>query len=208
MSSLDLSSIEGLDALTQLSLGSNQFETIDQLDLGRLINLQYLDLSDNPLGEVNFTKLAECGLLVSLVLRNTSLVTLNGSTFGDNLGHLYLQSNLIEEIEPNTFENLENLVDLNLSTNRLEVLKNGTFDGLSSLERLGLSGNGIVEIEEGAFDDLDNLFYLDLSNNQLSYVNENVFMGLPNMTTIDLRNNSFKDVNLPTNLCPDCIVLY
>lgn len=141
----------------------------------RLVNLQTLNLSNNPLVHNQFRLLQSLTSLKSLNLANTQRTLQN---------------------IPTSLDNLVNLSEFNLSCNNLNRIPDVIYT-LKSLKRLNISDNCIQELS-GEIDTFwPNLEVLNLSRNQLKalpqalskieklrrlYLNDNelVFEGIPN----------------------------
>ena len=116
-------------------------------EIGELINLMHLDLSENEL----------TGQIPSTIGNLSSLDT------------LYLHNNHLTYI-PESIGNLSSLVSLSFSDNQITSLP-GSIGNLSSLERLYLHNNNLTSIPE-SIENLSSLLDLYLYDNQLTSLPE------------------------------------
>ena len=144
--------------------------------LKHFCQLQYLDLSNNNIGEIVVDAFAGLG----------------------NLQSLDLGGNNIRVITKGAFAGLGNLQRLRVGSTgtTLEALEAafGTLWGQRKvkLRHLYLNRNGITMIKKGAFAGLENLRMLDLSGNQIEKIAENAFAGLENLQRLSLSGNPIK----------------
>uniref|UniRef100_A0A4W5KJY5 TIR domain-containing protein n=1 Tax=Hucho hucho TaxID=62062 RepID=A0A4W5KJY5_9TELE len=130
------------------------------------LNIEYLDLADNLIS--NIEDFAFLGLT--------------------NLESLDIARNKITQINANTFIGLQ-LTKLTLRLNKLHMLFAKQFSCLFKLQYLDLTQNLISNIEDFAFLGLTNLESLDIAKNKITQINANTFFGLHSLTWLDLRNN-------------------
>ena len=110
-------------------------------------NVIHLDLSGNPLGEINLNFQGTEGL------KTTEYLSLSGC---------HLKDFQIQE-----FTSLPKLYELNLSHNRLTALQQRTFLHTRQLARIDFTGNLLQSLSEMLFRPLNSLEYMDLSTNPL-----------------------------------------
>ena len=144
--------------VTKLSLDFNQLSGEIPEELGSLVNLQEMLLSENRLsGEIP----AELGNLTNLEWLGLGRNRLSGEIPGElgslaNLQYLFLSENQLSGEIPAELGNLSNLVALYLSANQLSGEIPGELGSLTNLQELYLSGNrltrclpeGLREIQE------------------------------------------------------------
>jgi len=140
-------------------------------EIGRLTNLQYLDLRNN-----NFSYIPkEIGNLHNLKYLNFSnnLLSSIPKEIANlvNLNFLFLNDNELS-ILPEEISQLVNLQILNLKINRLSYIP-GKINELVNLNLLDLNGNELSNLPD-SIGDLINLTTLDLSQNKLSVLPESV----------------------------------
>lgn len=218
LSSLPLNFFQSLE---HLDMSNNHFRKVPQLTK----NLQFLNLTHNPLGQIHETTkpmMIEHTDLEELHVCGTNLSVLASNDFLSftNLHRLYMSDNKISKISPGTFSVLEELHTLDLSNNRMEYLPQERLQGLLRLRLLNLSRNSLKEIEDlssdlislqvldisynqlekiskGLFRNLESLAELHLYGNWLSFISPDAFRSLKKLKTLDLGKNNFK--NLPIN---------
>ncbi|OCT87547.1 keratocan [Xenopus laevis] len=145
--------------------------------------------------------------------------------------YLYLQNNLIESLNEESFANATELKWINLNRNKLtnkniskNLLKNlksllylylddNDLEEVpaplpESIEQIRLSRNKISKVPEGVFIKLGNLTLLDLHHNQLtdSSFQADVFNGLNSLMQLNLAKNSLK--KMPPGLPLNTVQLY
>ena len=136
-----------------------------------MVNLEYLDISDNRLIKINafsFTKLIKLKML-----------NLSHNWLSDDIDYNYLSVGLDE------------LTRLDLSYNDFNYLSPSFFIQLkkNSLSHLYLNNNGLKTMEPFAFESLSSLRYLNLAANSLETIDSNVFYNLINLTQLILHSN-------------------
>ena len=102
---------------------------------------------------------------------------------------LFLDNNLISEVESGSFNDLSNLKRMEMSRNLLTTLRAGTFQGLVALTSLYLTGNKISFIQDNTFFTLKNLQKLYLGNNALGTLSHRAFHGLDSLTHLSIYQN-------------------
>jgi Leucine-rich repeat (LRR) protein/uncharacterized protein YjdB len=169
----DLSVLSGLIHLQSLKLQMNcKYDGFANVDgLKSLTNLKELDLSDNPIGDINGLK--DLTNLEKLNLGSTSLKDISALSGLKNLQYLNLNRNDIEDIS--SLSGLTNLQYLDLGMNPVSNIS--ALSKLTNLQTLLLSKQsnyGGVDYDKisdiSALSRLKNLMTLDLSYNQVSDV--------------------------------------
>lgn len=162
-----------------------------------------LRLENNRLAEIPifFSKtnsaLGNFDSLTDLNLRLNQIESvLRGSLYAlFTLEMLDLSFNLIERIDPYSFENLPILVELDLGSNQLSYLDPYTFYGLGSLRYLNLSSNRIESIDKRLFSFTVNLIYLDLDYNSLKIIEDGTFLALNYLKYLYLNSISVEEIS-------------
>ncbi|KAL9702474.1 hypothetical protein quinque_005992 [Culex quinquefasciatus] len=106
---------------------------------------------------------------------------------------LWLDRNVIEELDKEVFIGLTRLDVLGLSGNLLEHLAVDSFVEAHSLRRLVLSENPLVVPDEGPFLQLPELEELELANCNLTEVTHESFGGLEGLKSLNLAGNMFDE---------------
>lgn len=120
--------------------------------------------------------------------------TLDGLQYAPVLTHLYLDDNLLTELDPDALAALTELETLYLSNNQLSDIAAGTFAGQGALKELALDRNSFVALPQGSFAGLDGLTTLVLDGNALSVVPDQVFADVPLLETLRLRATGLTEV--------------
>nr|CAD7195691.1 unnamed protein product [Timema douglasi] len=151
---------------------SSSVSSVPSESLKPLVNLQYLDLSNNRLSSMPETSFH----------------------FLRKLRILELQDNQLDQVHKGTFQGgiHSSLEKLYLSYNNLNSINTHTFVDLSSLERLHLDDNRITRVERRAFMNMDRLKHLDLRGNKIHSISDEAFQNLPELQTLDLAYNELK----------------
>jgi len=160
-------------------------------DIGKLLRLRTLDLSDNALGELQQRSFEGLKSLTVLRLRNAGLKDLSPGAFGDlvQLRQLDLSDNLIKVLPDDGFQGLLSLRDLQLAGNQLQALQAPVFDELWNLLVLNLHGNRLRDLGASLFDSLARLRVLDLSYNRLAVLPDGLLTPLISLEELDVAGN-------------------
>ncbi|XP_043846291.1 toll-like receptor 4 isoform X2 [Dromiciops gliroides] len=182
LSDLELPSLELLDlsqnALNVLSCCSDNIFDTPKL---KYLNLSYnahIILSKNFMGLEN---------LVSLDLQHCTLKGLN------SLRHLRMAGNSFQDnILPDIFKNLSELVSLNISYCQLEQVHLSTMNSLLQLQVLDISHNNLQTFDPLICMPLSNLQVLNFSYNSITALDGQNLHKLPRtLVSIDLSGNPF-----------------
>jgi len=134
-------------------------------------------------------------------IKNTSLSRIQKDTFASFIpSHflvLFLQNNMITDIEEDSFVKLRMLVQLDVSENQLSFLRPSAFNGLIHLYELNLAFNRLEAINVAVFEKLPSLTGLNLYGNPIMHL-EGRFGHLPNLITLDLGSNRLTSVDAIT----------
>jgi Leucine-rich repeat (LRR) protein len=207
--------------LVSLSINNCKIQLINKGIFNSMLQLKNLELSGNEIESIEadsfLTEPFESNIL-ELFLSDNKLTkilqrTLNGLF---HLQILHLDKNEIEEIDENSFANLNKLKELKIESNKIKIIKNEMFFGETGLEILFLYQNSIENIESIPFNTLHSLKTLHLFSNRIKQIkfghfihlqkceelrldkNEigsfdaNTFIGLDNLKTLDLSGNKIK----------------
>lgn len=125
-----------------------------------------------------------------IFLQNNRITLLQQGHFSPAMVTLWIYSNNITFIDPNTFEGFVHLEELDLGDNRqLRTLAPETFQGLVKLHALYLYKCGLSALPEGIFSGLHNLQYLYLQDNHIEYLQDDIFVDLVNLSHLFLHGN-------------------
>ncbi|XP_036361051.1 leucine-rich repeat-containing protein 4-like [Octopus sinensis] len=113
-----------------------------------------------------------------------------------NVQSLDLNSNSIENIQSDTFQNLSSLMTLVLENNNIVKIEVNIFRDLPSLMTLLLNDNNIETIEKGAIRDLPSLMTLFLHNNNIGNIAVSALHNLPRLITLFLHNNNIRKLGV------------
>lgn len=177
-------------SITQFKMQSSKnFSEIPKQIIDTFQNLVYLDAA------IGLRTLPQLPMkLKQLSLGYNQLKTIDANAFDANdLEHINLQYNEINNIADSAFNGLTKLTTLNLYHNKLTILKRSTFNGATMLQNIDLSSNEIATIEDGAFD-LPHLKEILISDNKLKHLSDNIFRGAPHLQNIDLQRNQLEHI--------------
>ncbi|NXG38297.1 R4RL1 protein, partial [Dromaius novaehollandiae] len=125
-----------------------------------------------------------------IFLQNNQITLLLRGHFSPSMVTLWIYSNNITFIDPNTFEGFVNLEELDLGDNRyLRALAADTFQGLVKLHALYLYKCGLSSLPSGIFGGLHNLQYLYLQDNHIEFLQDDIFVDLVNLSHLFLHGN-------------------
>lgn len=187
-----------LSNLESLDLSEN---SIKELSFSKTLNLTQLSLSDNKnlnLQPSIFSSLKHLEILkLRNIVRNLTDYSIDPTVFKglDNLLILDLSLNWLKTIDPNLFSYTPKLERLDLSSNKLSNLNNEMFKHLVNLKFLNLSSNRILSIEIPTFEYLKNIETLLLNSNMLDQLVPKTFNGLSKLQFLCLNNNRYETVD-------------
>ncbi|KAG9511197.1 Leucine-rich repeat transmembrane neuronal protein 2 [Fragariocoptes setiger] len=144
-----------------LRFSGNNLSPLDTRQLKRL------DLSENPITQLQPSAFPPLGLLMEL----------------------YMEYCGVQRIDARAFRNIPNLMLLSLDHNQLEEINDGSFEGMPNLKRLELSSNlELSNFGKSAFANMPNLRYLNLNSNSIESLRAGI-SNLPHLTILDMRGN-------------------
>ncbi|XP_059763359.1 reticulon-4 receptor-like 1 [Balaenoptera ricei] len=125
-----------------------------------------------------------------IFLQNNRITLLQQGHFSPSMVTLWIYSNNITFIDPNTFQGFVHLEELDLGDNRqLRTLAPETFQGLVKLHALYLYKCGLSALPAGIFGGLHSLQYLYLQDNHIEYLQDDIFVDLVNLSHLFLHGN-------------------
>ena len=191
-----------------LDMSQNQLQVLHAdafhgLTFGRYCSRCILDISQNQLQVLHADAFQHLtfGKNGILDMSQNKLEVLPPKVFdGLTLNRLYLQSNDLAQLHPETFQGLNfqwrcsNCI-LDISQNKLQDLPPKVFDGLSSLGSLNLSHNELVSLPDDVFDGLMSLRSLRLEGNRLRSLGGRPFYWLEFLEELNLEQNQLTDLD-------------
>ena len=188
--------------VTGLSLYNSGLRGSISAEVGKLTELESLDLSYNSLSGSIPTAIGKLTKLGELELGNNSLRGRIPTDIGKltNLERLQLRRNSLTGRIPTDIGKLTNLEYLNLSGNSLTGRIPTNIGKLTNLEYLNLSGNRLSGSIPSAIGDLTNLEDLDLSYMNLSGSLPTKMSNLTNLQYLYLQNNRLRMGVLPGSI--------
>ncbi len=212
ISVIEVETFKYLPSLAYLNLGSNNIRELNdytfngffQISLNshatnkqttnKLYSLQNLDLSNNKIEMIKVNNLPS---LTNLNLSNNSLRKITDQTFLGlkNLRKLFLDQNLIEILNENSFSNLP-LSKINLIGNLIKVISKNSFDLLTDLGSLDLSNQLIEELPLYVLSNMPVLELLNLRNNNIYKLNGFSFFRLIKLSELNLQSNSINIIEI------------
>ena len=187
---------DSMEKLTSINLSNNTIEIIHSKLFDKNTNLQVINLENNYLKWINKRAYSKLSNLEILNLSYNFIVVLTENClFCENLIELYLNSNAIEMIGEDTFNEIPNLAHLALNDNNLCDVNKNAFLKTKQLRHLNLNKNRIPVIEPNWL--LDELMSFSLNNNCLKHVVEaDMFANARNLTDLDLSDNNVYGISV------------
>jgi insulin-like growth factor-binding protein complex acid labile subunit len=180
--------------LKSLSIKDCKLKKIERGIFNFMLQLKNILLSRNEIESIEndsfLTEPYESNTL-ELHLSENKLIKIKRGYFNGlfRLQILYLDKNQIEEIEENSFVNLNQLKELKIESNKVKIIKNEMFFGKSELEILYLYQNYIENIESIPFNTLRSLKKLYLFSNKITNIKFGHFIHLQNLDELRLDKN-------------------
>ena len=194
-------------------LSDNVFEgsVIRSLALNRCnlttVDAQLLHPISSSLKEFRWTNNAQPVFIANNMVEGIKLEVLsladNGISDPRFLKHvstdeLYLDGNILANIEFEKYPNLHKLKVLSLQRNNIQALRPNMFDIFDDLRELALDGNQFTTLDVELFSDLDDLKNLRLSSNLISQFIGNFSKDLKHVCSLNLDNNRIQ--SLPSEM--------
>lgn len=234
----DLNMIKNYSRLQRVDISNNQLDHIENVALlqyfvnlrvfitagNRLWNvheiihflpssIEFLDLSESFVGELNAISLLHLTALKTLKLRHTQLTIVHGfNPFEvlNNLMHLDISHNNLSDVnlstllKPLTKLNALNVAFCDIHTQFLAMASQLRI--IYPLRMLNISGNNIgVALDEHSLQSFANLEYLNMSNTSLSIATaaaaakqNSPFGGLRKLVILDISKNNLEKINFST----------
>ena len=139
---------------------------------------------------IQFIQLPEINFVISLKIRNQSIIHSNTFSHYKKLVHLDLSYNYINSLPSgklSAFKSLHRLFSLDISYNHLTHLEYQCFAGLRSLKIIRLEGNPLVHLSSNIWPESENLRHLSLQFN-ITYLSPDAFLGLVNLHVLNISN--------------------
>ncbi|KAI6178493.1 Leucine Rich repeat-containing domain protein [Aphelenchoides besseyi] len=181
--------------LVELRLMNNSLTAVPYL--GKLKNLQTLNLNRNELetvGEKSFDGLND---LVQLRLKKNKICSLPQSAFDElknRLELLDLSLNCFGAVPARVLRNFKLLKHLDLSSNSIDTLPDLQFMNLPELKEIRLSNNQIGNISSRSFVNVPALSHLYLRNNQLGAIDPSFLQNFKQLELIDVSRNRIQKI--------------
>jgi Leucine-rich repeat (LRR) protein len=184
-----------MSQLTKLILQNNQISSIQRETFDDLVALQTLDLSDNSLAHIDQNHFKRLSSLVHLNLSKNVLIRLEQGSyrFLNQLKELNLGFNSLFKVSVNTLFSNESMIlleNLNLQSNVINELDMNSFAGLEKLAELNLNDNDfkmkVIEKKTNSVIILPNLTYLKVRNAPIQLIGQ---FNLSNILEIDFTNS-------------------
>lgn len=192
--------------LSLLSLQGNKISEIEDFEFISLGNLAKLMLGENRLTRIKAAAFAGPDNIKILALQKNKLRNIEADSFKgmfmSNKTHftLNLGDNFIEQIEPGTFQNLNNLNYLLLDGNMISELREDEFARTTALVQLDLGSNKLTKVPEMLLDDMEELRFVSLDNNNIKELPVFFLRSTPNLWTVQLSFNKITENGLPAGL--------
>jgi Leucine-rich repeat (LRR) protein len=188
--------------IRNLNLNKNRIERIKENSFLYMDSLEWLDLHDNKILEIENNAFRGLSNLRSIFFFRWDKNFYNGieriyekTFYGlQKLETLDLNSNGIKLIEINSFSELKNLKILRLFFNKIDRITNGIFNNLSLVEELDLMQNRIIDIELHSFDGMEYLKKVNLHVNRIQKIRRYTFSNLKKIENLQLHQNEITEI--------------
>ena len=238
ISEIDSLAFEGVEnTVTELNLRSNNLTELPPV-LSELTILDTLDVSGNPLTNLNSTIMLNLGLSLEKLSISVELFSVfpKELRFLKRLKYLLINNIPFPSLNDDAFNGLSTLTEIVMSYSKLEKIpaaichietlrfftftlstnlkENGStiFDGcdqnITSLLSLTLDNNNISVFPAVVFKLFPNLTHLSLRNNNLQFIKDSSVMYNSSLTSLDLSGNRFLRIPAAVNRFLNLQVLY
>jgi len=192
--------------LISLTITNCKIQSISKGIFNQIPLLLNLSLTRNEIDSIeidSFSTESFRSKMLELYLSMNKLTRIKCGQFNGliNLRTLFIDKNLIEEIELKSFDMLGNLVRLNMKSNRIKMIKSDCLSSLNNLEIINLDTNQIEEIEMVGFKSFKSLRELNLHSNKLKVIHNKMFVDRADIVNLYLYQNSIESLEtIPFNL--------
>lgn len=185
--------------LYAFNAAGNEIENLEEV-IGYLSStVQKLNLSGNPVKNLNQNTFAKFISLRDLILSDTDLIIDEFNPFEHlrSLSNLDISHNNLSNVNfamlSNSLEQLQNFSAADCQIKNVsEVVKYlGPF-----VEKLDLSGNEAGVLSPASFDGLSNLYELNLSRTEISNFDPKILENFTTLSSLDLSHNQLKEIDL------------
>ncbi|RMG37684.1 MAG: leucine-rich repeat domain-containing protein [Methanobacteriota archaeon] len=200
---LDLRFLENHPSLRYVDLSYNRGTRKYILPRRPPAALEYIDLSVNELGSLDFRTLAT-PYMHEIIVKEGGLdrVSLEMDSDFKSLGKLNLSHNRLEELDLSPLEPLYNLHTLDLSRNRLKSIDLRPLEGKLNLVYLSLESNDLRHVDLSPLKNLPRLQVLRLGDNLLETIDLSPLATVPELRVIRLTRNRLVEVDIdPLSFC-------
>lgn len=182
-------SFSDLPSLNKLIISNNFLSRINHGAFCNLPSLSKLDLQNNLISEISFGYFINISNPLLLNLSRNQISSCSSDSKILTVEVLDLRYNNLVHI-PRCLEQTALLNKLYLDFNIINSLEHNSFMHLTSLEHLSLQQNNIMTISRKAFFGLQNLQVLDLSRNLIGQLHTSQFANMPKLRILNLSGNS------------------
>ncbi|XP_071835471.1 uncharacterized protein [Apostichopus japonicus] len=129
------------------------------------------------------------------VCRHANLTSIpNG--LGSWVNTLYLEGNMITQLDSTSLSNMPDLTNVDLGDNRISSIEDGTFHNLHSLREVSLRGNNLTVIHSSTFNiSSSQLKYLDISSNNIADIDRDSFLSVSSLEVLKLDQNKLETIS-------------
>ncbi|KAG5668555.1 hypothetical protein PVAND_016493 [Polypedilum vanderplanki] len=190
LTSLPNEIFDNLTRLRILNLQTNQITSLENV-FGSLPSLERLYLYENNLTVLAADSFGIMENLIYLDLSSNPLINIENGAFRSlgNLEYFYAIACQLRNLNSDSFEGLTGLLTLNLNFNELENLPTGIFRHFERLFYLSLWGNRLKTLKRDQFGDLSFLTSADFDNNVINAIERNVIEDATNLNALLLSEN-------------------
>jgi Leucine-rich repeat (LRR) protein len=198
ISSTKFGSLRSLKALYFSGI-QESISTFEETTFQSMVNLEELEITDNPLfqlGDRFFGMIGDLRKLTRLNLNWNFIHNISSSVFDnfENLWELSMANCQIQSITNQAFARLNKLRILNLAGNQIRYLNDTYFGKLEYLEVLNLSGNLLATFPSPTFNQLKHLRFLDVSFNSMVKLFKDDFNDFYNLWNLELQGNKINAI--------------
>lgn len=182
-----------IPSLRQLQLANNLLEGALHDSVGKLVNLELLDLQDNSITDLG-SALREMIKLRNLAVAGNRLISIPSYVFESlSLDEINAARNRIAgSLIPEGLTNMATLASLDVSRNALTAISESESLNLLSLQDLNITDNRICTIPDVS--EWTSLIVLCAGGNKLANIPEGI-TSLPKLKTLDVSRNDIKQLD-------------